>query len=59
MADYIAQSAVEREFVAEAGKPMWRLSRATAIESGVKNPDKPAASVSATTARPSGPAKDH
>ena len=37
-ADYDAESAVERELVLRLASVLWRLRRATGIESGLSNP---------------------
>jgi len=59
-ADYDAQSAVERELVLRLASLLWRLRRASAIESGLfKIQAKTPASVSPTSTGPSGASEDH
>ena len=57
-ADYDAQSAVERELVLRLASLLWRLRRASAIESGL-DPGETPASVSPTSTGPSGASEDH
>jgi hypothetical protein len=48
-ADYDAQSAVERELVLRLASLLWRLRRASAIESGLQDPGETSAAMPATT----------
>ena len=47
IADYDAQSAVERELVLRLASTLWRLRRATTIETGfIRNSSRPSAELS-------------